>query len=863
MEEIICETRQPERLNTKEYIISYNLNDISNPSITKLIIEHYSGKIIEFSLKIINQKESKLYFNIYTFKELTDIFKYDNKISNNNIYEYICNIFDNEINDNIVFDKQKKILNIKLGDKEYKLKLKEESIINENEVIKILFNELIKKKDSFDVIKMNENYNLNQMDKICVQMRKSICQIIKNNNKGIGFCVLIKYDKNNYIPVLITNNIIIDENDIKNEINETQNKKLNKNSKYYINPEFGISIIEMIEPIYNMAFLELDEKIIENILIKEEKEINNINNIYNNESIYTINYQEEINYSNGIIEYINKNNNIKHKCFSNNISLCSPILLSKNNKLIGIHTKEKNDQGILLLSPIKQFLIKYSNVFYKKEDNLINEIKIEEKNSNDEDVNNNINKNYLIIEYSISKYNTIKIFSEQFVENNRNKCKIIYENNTFDLTSNFELRKENLTIKLEENEMGIITNMSCMFHQCRSLSKVNVTNWNTKYVNNMCNLFSECKKLNTIEGISNWETDNVINMSSMFYGCSCLNPFPDISKWNTKNVKDISKMFSGCKSLPDLSKWDLSSVENMSNLFSKNSQLKFIPFISNWGNNSNNLSNVTNMSYLFSECDKLTSIPDISTWNTSNVTNMSYLFNECTQIKKISDIGNWDVSKVTNMSNLFSGCNSLISIPDISKWDMSSVTDISGLFSNCKQIKSLPDIFKWDISKVENMSDLFNECNNLTYIPSITIWNTVNIKDMSNLFKNCDKLRTIPDISNWDVSNVENMRGIFCQCKLIETLPDISKWKPFKVSNISELFCACENLKEIPDISKWFPARIENMGKIFYKCKNLKSPPDGIKNLDLSKILKEQAFEGSGITKAKIPKNFIKKSGWF
>ena len=69
------------------------------------------------------------------------------------------------------------------------------------------------------MIQKNENYNLNIMEKKCVQMKKSICQIIKNNNKGIGFFVLIKSDEKNYIPVFISNNNIIDENDIKNEIN--------------------------------------------------------------------------------------------------------------------------------------------------------------------------------------------------------------------------------------------------------------------------------------------------------------------------------------------------------------------------------------------------------------------------------------------------------------------------------------------------------------------------------------------------------------------------------------------------------------------------------------------------------------------
>jgi len=52
-------------------------------------------------------------------------------------------------------------------------------------------------------------------EKILNQMKKNICKIYKKGGwKGTGFFCQINYNKNK-IPVIITNNHIIDENDIK------------------------------------------------------------------------------------------------------------------------------------------------------------------------------------------------------------------------------------------------------------------------------------------------------------------------------------------------------------------------------------------------------------------------------------------------------------------------------------------------------------------------------------------------------------------------------------------------------------------------------------------------------------------------
>ena len=195
--------------------------------------------------------------------------------------------------------------------------------------------------------------------------------------------------------------------------------------------------------------------------------------------------------------------------------------------------------------------------------------KIKDKNNEDSEDN----------QYEDSEYNKgedkyeIKLFGEEFIENNKNNCKIIIDNKEQDLIEYLKINKNEKILKIKLKEIKTITNMSYMFHGCESLT--------------------------SLPNISNWNTNNVTDMSFMFFGCDSLTSLPDISNWNTNNVPNMSHMFLGCNSLTSL------------------------PDISNWNTN-----NVTNMSYMFSWCKSLTLLPDISNWNTNNVKYMSYMFYE-------------------------------------------------------------------------------------------------------------------------------------------------------------------------------------------------------------------------------------------
>ena len=447
-----------------------------------------------------------------------------------------------------------------------------------------------------------EPISIESTEKILEQMKKYVCKIY-NKKEGTGFFTRIPY-KSILLPVLITNNHIINENDIKNNKiisiylnyeNKTRNIKLDNTRKKYTNEILDVTIIEIKENKDNIKyFLELDKNIIDSLELNKEEITNKLENVYSNKSIYILNYPEG---NNVMVSYgppprIN-NEKIEHKCSTKGGSSGSPILLTENQKLIGVHygTFEKKyyNIGTLIIYPIIEF--------QKIETNILNE---------------------MIIKYNIkNKDEKIKLFGTKFIKNNKDKCKIIVEGieqeicEYLDINENMK-NKGILEIKLKE--IKTITNMSYMF--CND------------------NNYDNCCSLLSFSDISKWDTKNVTDMSLMFCGCDLLSELPDISKWDTKNVRNINGMFFGCSSLlslPDISKW--------------------------------NTSNVTDMGCVFCICKSLSSLPDISKWDTKKVTNMNGMFYGCSSLLSLPDISKWDIKNVIDMKNMFYGCNKSLTIP--------------------------------------------------------------------------------------------------------------------------------------------------------------------------------------------------------
>ena len=150
---------------------------------------------------------------------------------------------------------------------------------------------------------------------------------------------------------------------------------------------------------------------------------------------------------------------------------------------------------------------------------------------------------------------------------------------------------------LENLDTSKVTDMSCMFCDCSSLTTLDLSNFDTSEVTNMHSMFCRCSSLTTLD-VSNFDTSKVTDMSAMFCDCSSLTTL-DVSNFDTSKVTNMSTMFSGCSSLTilDLSNFNTSEFTNMKSMFSRCSSLATLYISSNF-----NILNVKYKENIFYRC---------------------------------------------------------------------------------------------------------------------------------------------------------------------------------------------------------------------------------------------------------------------
>ena len=551
------------------------------------------------------------------------------------------------------------------------------------------------------------------------QLEVSLCRIInKNNNEGIGFFCLIPFPTINYLlPVLITNNLESDEISLGKNINIILNFKkkfelnINENRKIY--NKNGIIMIEIKES---------DELDIENFLyFINFNNVDNCQKSFNAQNCYFFRYSknEKIDCCLGLMSNID-DYNYKFMFSIDPVreAIGSPII-STMHDVIGIHMKDMEGN----------YLHNYIREFYEMES-------IKE------------NKDEITIIYQIIKEldTKINIFGKTFVDNNKDKCKLIIDG------------KEQELVECLDNQ-----NYSDIFDFEGNYTEIAIK---LKGINNIIDasyMFKDCVALIALPDLGKWDTSKVISMEGLFWKCWTLIYISNsISNWNISNVKTIYGMFVGCiyiMYLPDISNWNTDNLEIREELFHSCQNLRKIPDISKW-----NTEKIKSLSFVFTDCKTIKSLPDISNWNTNNVTEFIGIFEECESLKTLPDISKWNTNNVTTLDGVFNCCKSLISLPDISKWNTNNVTSMRFLFQSCFSLTTLPDISKWNTEKVTTMQATFNLCISLTELPDISKWNTSNVTNMIKLFNMCEKLQSFPNIFTWDTSKVMNNTQMFNHC---------------------------------------------------------------------------------------------------
>jgi len=154
---------------------------------------------------------------------------------------------------------------------------------------------------------------------------------------------------------------------------------------------------------------------------------------------------------------------------------------------------------------------------------------------------------YTMIYENKRNYDFMRILGEEFVRNNKNKGRMIYNNKKYSLKGLFRL-KDILDNKLKINILlyNDCCNRSFMFRDCLFLTGIKIEN-NRKYINknNEKKNYIENHNSNNINDYSKWKI-KISAMNEIFSNCFSLKALPDISNWDTSNVIDMNKMFYKC-----------------------------------------------------------------------------------------------------------------------------------------------------------------------------------------------------------------------------------------------------------------------------------------------------------------------------
>ena len=599
--------------------------------------------------------------------------------------------------------------------------------------------------------KLNEDQpipvSIENTKKILSQMEKYICKIyLEKGEGGTGFFCKIPFTSQS-LPVLITANHILGENEIKNgkiikltiynKNNEVKKIEIDSSRKKYTNPDkkIDITIIE-IKPkedeIYN--YLECDKNIYKN------QELIDLE--YQMKSIYILHYPKgKLNVSYGKMKGIIDNKRINHFCNTENGSSGGPILSLETFKVIGIHLGSHSGQIKVNLGTF----IKYAIYLFNKFNRYKNEINLTYKND---------------------KESIENIFGDKFVENNKNNIELIINGIKNNLISSYKLKKGENNIKIIIKNK--IKNLEKMFYNCKSLINIKELEYlDTRNVNNFSCMFCGCSSLSNIDSLENWNVSNGNNFNGMLCRCSSLSDIKALKNWDVSNGKDFSYMLYGCSLLSD------------------------IKSLQKW-----NVSNGKNFNSMLSECLSLSDLNGLENWNISNGNNFKYMLKGCSSLKDLKELKNWKVSNGKDFSFMLSECSSLSDISSLENWNVSNGNNFNGMFRECSILSDIKALENWNVSNGNNFSIMFSECSSLSNIRVLKNWNVSNGNDFSYMFSACSSLKDLKGLENWNLSNGNNFSGIFSYCSLLSDISSLQNWNISNGINFSHMFLRCPQLSK-------------------------------------------------------------------
>lgn len=103
------------------------------------------------------------------------------------------------------------------------------------------------------------------------------------------------------------------------------------------------------------------------------------------------------------------------------------------------------------------------------------------------------------------------------------------------------------SIKSAEINLTGTTNVSYMFYDCRNITDIDVSKFDTSNVTNMTGTFRDCNSLVSLD-LSACKTENMTMMEGIFSGCGSLTSI-NLSSFDMQKVTQIADFFKGCQKL--------------------------------------------------------------------------------------------------------------------------------------------------------------------------------------------------------------------------------------------------------------------------------------------------------------------------
>ena len=352
-----------------------------------------------------------------------------------------------------------------------------------------------------------------------------------------------------------------------------------------------------------------------------------------------------------------------------------------------------------------------------------------------------------------------------------------------------------------------VQTMSCMFRRCSGLTNINLDNFNASSATNFVSVFDGCTSLEAIN-ISDANTSSAINMSSMFSGCQALTEL-NLGSFNTANVTNMVGMFSSCASLTTIyvgSGWTTGAVSDGASMFYNNYRLE---------GGAGTTFDPTHTDQTYAHIDGGSSNPGYFT----DIADFGKV-NEAYAVLADND------DDITTDEGTAKG-KTLTFYYDKKKEDRAGmyVGPFGNYFTNRGWDDSRTSITRvvFDESfandtTITSTAQWFRDIGHITTIEGLQYLHTQNVTDMNSMFYGCSGFTSL-DLSSFNTQNVTNMAAMFYGCSGLTSL-NINGFKTQNVTDMSNMFASCSNLASI-DVTGFDTQNVRSMNRMFQYCSSL------------------------------------------